>query len=337
MARREIVAISIMIVFGFSILISIPIILISFGYSPYNNIGYRSPPIDEVFNSSKVVDLNLNVGIGDVIIHYTYSPVEYHMRIDIDIDMIGQNVPEKDYTDYFSIEWEKINNSFTFSLELIPNSGYNDTFWIRNDVKIIVSLNPIIIFNINGKINVEGDFNLQVLGGIAVNNIDLYTKRGNIILEFSFCNIGGNISGKSGAGDIELNSVNVQYSRDCVWNLITNPNFEVHDISDILINIIQNVALNINITGTANTTFGDITLYYTDTTPYVGANFTFYTREPSGGSEGFEDGHDTDTSKWWQARWYYYSNDYPAVGNYNISCYTLTEGYGTYFINLKNE
>ncbi len=334
MARREITAISIMIVFGSSILISIPIILISFGYSPHNNIEYRSPPIDEVFNTSKVVDLNLNIDMGDVDIHYTYSLVDYHMRININIDMIGQNIAEKDHTDYFNIEWEKISNSFTFSMELIPNSGYNDTFWIRNDVMIIVTLNPIILFNINSKINVEGDYNLQVLGGITVNNINLYTERGNNVLEFRFCNIGGNISGKSGAGDIELYLINVEYFQNCVWNLTTTP--RGIDVSDILINIIQDVAINANITGTANTTLGDIILYYTDSTPYVGANFTFYRRNPQGSSEGFENHPDINSEKWWGVRYFYYSNDYPAIGNYNISCYTLNDSYGTYHIDLKS-
>ncbi|MFX0021180.1 MAG: hypothetical protein ACFE9S_02570 [Candidatus Hermodarchaeota archaeon] len=335
MARREITAISIMIVSGFSILISIPIILISFGYSPHNDIGYRSPPIDEVFNTSKVVDLNLKIDIGDVDIHYTYSPVDYHMRINVVIDMIGQNIAEKDHTDYFSIEWEKINNSFTFSMELIPNSGYNDTFWIRHDVMIIVTLNPIILFNINSKINVEGDYNLQVLGGITVNNIDLYTEIGKIILEFSFCNIGGNISGKSGAGDLELNLINVEYSRNCAWNLTTYPGGLY--ISDILISITQNIAMGANITGTAITKLGDISLYYTDNTPYVGANFTFYRRAPQGPTEGFQYDNDVDTDKWWQVRHFYYSNDYPAIGNYNISCKTLMETYGGYDMDLKSE
>jgi hypothetical protein len=334
MARRKIAAISIMIVYGFSIFISIPIILISFGYSPYNNIGYQSPPIDEVFNTSKVVDLNLNIDIGDVDIHYTYSPVDYHMRININIDMIGQNIPEKDHTDYFSIEWEKINNSFTFSMELVPNSGYNNTFWIRNEVNIIVSLNPIILFNINSKINVIGDFNLQVLGGITVNNINLYTERGNNRLEFSFCNIGGNISGKSGAGDIEFHLINVEYSRNCAWNLTTYSG-GLH-ISDILISITQNIAMGANITGTAITKLGDITLYYTDNIPDVGANFTFYRRVPQGPSEGFQYYSEVDIDKWWQACHFYYSYDYPAIGNYNISCYTCHDSYGTYYIDLKS-
>jgi hypothetical protein len=337
MARKEMTALSIMIFFGFSILISLPIILLSFGYSPYYSIEFQDS-IEGVFNSSSIVDLNLNIDHGDVKIQYTFSPVDYHARIDVSIDMIGQNIPEKNYTDFFNIEWEKTDNLFTFTMEVTKNISDFNTVLIEHNVNIIVTLNPIILFNINTYINVEGNFNLEVPGGIKVNNIDVYTEKGNTILNFVFCNIRGNISGKSGVGDIELNLINVQYFRNCAWNLTTSPIYPGGlDISDILIIITQNIEISANITGTAITSLGDIHVYYTDSTPYVGANFTFYRRRPNGNYEGFEDDFEIDTSKWWQARYFYYSYDYPAIGNYNISCYTLADDYGAYYTNLKSE
>jgi hypothetical protein len=332
MFRREIITLTVMIVFGFSIIISFPIIFISLGYSPYKNIGHQDS-IEGIFNSSNTVDLNLYIDIGEVDIHYTFSPVDYHVKINYHIDLISQNIPKTNHTDFFNIEWEKTDESFIFTMELITNISYLDTVLIEHNVNIIVILNPIILFNINSEINIEGNFKLQGFG-INTNNINVYTRLGNIIFNFGWCNIGGNIYGNSRGGDIELNLINVQYSRNSAWNLTTNPEGII--ISDILINITQNTAIKVNITATAITTIGDITLHYTDTTSFVGANFTFYRRTPQGASEGFDDDIDIDTDKWWQVRYYYYSYDYPAIGNYNISCYALLTDYGTYFINLKN-
>jgi len=333
MARREIIAITIIIIFGFGIIISIPIFLITVGFTPHYSIGDQLSR-EEVFNSSAIIDFNLNIEFGDIEITYTNLPSDCHAKVDLNIDLIGQNILEKNYTDFFNIEWINTNNSFTFTMVLLAESKFNQVSWIEKEVSVIVTLNPNILFNINITIQNEGNVDLLVPWGVNINNIDAYIGKGDIAFDFNYCIIGGNITGIVGVGDIELNVINVKYTRNCIWNLTTNFEGTTITTGDIIIVIIQETAINVNVTGIVKTNRGEITLYYTDINPNVGANFTFYRRDIQGSIQGFESGNDIDTSKWWLVRFYYYSYDYPTIGNYDISSYIYNEG--PYLINLKN-
>lgn len=335
MARREIVAIIIMIVFGFSIIISIPIFFITLGFSPYISIVHQEYR-KFIFNSSTVIDLKLEIDVGNVDIKYTYDPIDYHARVDLNIEMIGQNIPSKKYSDYFDIEWDNTNNSCSLLMNLISNSGFNDSMWKEKDINIIVSLNPAILFNINTTINGDGNVDLKA-GGIDINNIVVNIETGNILFDFDFCNINGNMTGNTGTGKIKLDLNNVQYTRDCVWNLKTNYDGNRPTIAEIYIDITQSSkSIGFNVTGTAYTNVGDITVFYYDENPNVGAIFTFYLagNDPTGTYNGFERNYEIDTEKWWQSRFIYDSDDFPAIGNYNISLCRMQDG--DYSMNLQN-
>jgi hypothetical protein len=332
MTRKEIIAITIMIVFGFSVIISIPVILISVGFSPYNTVEYHPDPWEEKFNSSGIVDLNLKVDVADVLIYYTYGPVDYHAKVNLNIDMISQNFPGKEYSDYFNIGLETTNTSLTFTMTLLSENEFDDVIWREQDINVIVTLNAAILFNINTTINKQGDLSLQVLGGININDVDLYTKSGNILVDFYYCTIGGNITGIVGVGTIDLSVINVQYTHKCVWNL-TNYAEGIITFGKIFIDITQYTAIKANITGTVKTRQGDITLHYTDSTPTVGANFTFYGASTDGSLNGFEEGSHFAPDPW-PSLTYHYSHDYPAIGNYDLSFYIYIEG--NHEVNLKN-
>jgi hypothetical protein len=335
MARREIIAIIIMIVFGFSIMISIPIFLITLGFSPYIYVDHQEYQ-DFIFNSSTVIDLKLEIDVGNVDIKYTYDPVDYHARVFLNIEMIGQNIPSKNYTDYFNIGWDKTNSSCSLVMNLISNSGFNDSIWKEKDIYIVVSLNPVILFNINTTINNDGNVDLRVPGGIDINNIDVTIDTGNILLYLDLCYINGNMTGNTGTGKINFYLNNVQYTRNCVWNLKTNNDDIRPDIADIQIDIAQYNPIGFNVTGTAHTLLGDIIVVYYDENPEVGAIFTFYLagNTPTGTYNGFDQNYEIDAGKWWLSRFIYDSDDYPAIGNYNISLYRLQDG--DYFMNLQN-
>jgi hypothetical protein len=335
MTRREVIAIIIMIVFGFSIIISIPIILITLGFSPYISVDHQEYG-EFIFNSSAIIDLNIEIDVGNVDIKYTYEPVDYHARVDLNIEMIGQNIPSKNYIDYFDIEWNNSDSSFTFTMELLAESEFDEIIWKKKDIDVIVTLNAAILFNINTSIIKEGDVSLLVAPGINIDNVEIYCEEGNIFFDFRYCNIRGNITGIVGVGNIDLKAINVQYAQNSVWNLTAN----FGGTGDIYINITQNTTLTANITGYCMTNQGEITLVYADKNPNVGAMFTFFKslgqRSPESSVIGFESKEEILPSNGlWITRYIFNSLDFPAIGNYNISLYGYNEG--SYLVNLKND
>ncbi len=335
MARKELLAVTIMVLICFSCIISIPIVLISVGFSPYNSIEYQET-WEEKFDSSATVDLNLNIDVADVIIEYTYDPEDYHVKVDLDIDMIGQNNIGNNYSDYFNIKLDTTNTSLTFTMTLLPESEFDEVIWRKTYINVIITLNAVILFNINTTTNNEGDVLLLVSGGIDVNNIDIYTKFGNILFDFDYCTIGGNINGIVDIGNIGLDVNNVQYTKNSVWNLAINTG-GINDNGDIFIDIRHITAINANITGTVYTNQGLITTHYTDNTPLVGVNFTFYGRHPEGSIEDFKAYVPFYAPEPWAAGYYYYSHEYPAIGNYDLSFYINSiNDYGRYDVNFKN-
>ncbi|MFX0046702.1 MAG: hypothetical protein ACFE8G_00905 [Candidatus Hermodarchaeota archaeon] len=329
MANKSILAIGLAIFCGFSTIISIPIILITIGFSPYIIVDHHDYR-EFVFNSSAVIDLNLNIDVGNVDIKYSYDPVDYHAKVNLNIEMIGQNIPSKTYTDYFNIEWDNTNTSFTFTMELLEESEFDEIMWEKKDIDVFITLNAGILFNINTSIIREGNVSLLVERWININIIDIYSKKGNILFDFEDCIIGGNIKGNADVGNINLHAINVQYAQNSVWNLTAN--------FDIDINIIQNTTLSANITGTVSTNQGVITLLYTDNNPNAGATFSFFLTEgqqpPFGTDIGFTETSEEVNNGWWVSRHIYNSLDFPAIGNYNLSFYSYNPNRSE--IHLKN-
>ena len=72
MTNKNIVTIFISVIIGFSLIISIPVVILSAGFSPYVTIEDSPDPfIYNSQNSSGIHKLNLNVDVGDVKIQYT--------------------------------------------------------------------------------------------------------------------------------------------------------------------------------------------------------------------------------------------------------------------------
>ncbi|MHA1991463.1 MAG: hypothetical protein ACW98A_10905 [Candidatus Hodarchaeales archaeon] len=88
MAKKSILVFVIIIIFGFSMIVSIPVIILSIEVTPNIIIEDSLDPI--IFtptNSSNSHGLNLNIDVGNIEIAYTYTPVDYHAKIDIVISM----------------------------------------------------------------------------------------------------------------------------------------------------------------------------------------------------------------------------------------------------------
>ena len=106
MANRNVQAIILMIIVGFSLLISIPIIILSVGFSPYITIEKSLTYFYTPINSSAIEEINLNSDVGNIEIGYTYEQVDYAAKIEVKVEMVGQNLPGNSYSEYFHVIWE---------------------------------------------------------------------------------------------------------------------------------------------------------------------------------------------------------------------------------------
>jgi len=332
MVKKAVLVSSILIIFGVSILVSVPIIILSTGFSPYINVEGIPEPFEYVAsNTAGIHKLELNVDVGNIEIQYTTTRVDFLAKIELNIEMVGQNLVGESFDNYFIIEWDDSNTMPTFTMELEKDTDwFNTSKWITQNVGIIVTLNANILFDIDITINNIGNVEIFVPGGVNINNVDVNLERGNMFFDFTYCIIEGNISGNvnNGNGDIDFKVNNVEYTRNSVWNL-------TNDIGVILFDIIQYEGMGANITGMGETNTGIIEVVYKDFTSNVGAVFTFYrTVTQDGIWEGFEREIDTDETQWWQSRFIYYSDDFPVINNYNISLYKTWDG--EYSFNLLN-
>ncbi|GAH03061.1 unnamed protein product, partial [marine sediment metagenome] len=98
MANKSIIAIFVVILVSISLIIAIPVITLSSGFSNYGRIDelltYEYAPD----NSSPIEKFNLNVDMGNVEIKYVTTPVDYYVKIQVGIEMNGQLVAGKKYS-----------------------------------------------------------------------------------------------------------------------------------------------------------------------------------------------------------------------------------------------
>ncbi|MFX1573774.1 MAG: hypothetical protein ACFFB0_13575 [Promethearchaeota archaeon] len=269
MVNKRIVAIILVLIFGFSMTISIPIIILSAGFSPLVTIVETIRFEDTKYNSSAVEELNLIADVGNIKIQYITLPVEYCAMIEVNFDMVGYNLFGRTSSYYFNFPENKSFNNL-FNLELQSDTDWFDTSkWIKQNVSIVVSINSNILFNINTTIREEGDVNIYVSGGTIINNIDVNIKTGDIVYDLIFCSMRGNIIGNVDSGDITLKANNVKYTQNNIWNLTNNK-------GKIALDIIQTRLMGANLTGTGESNSGKIILKYRDYSSDIGAIFKFY-------------------------------------------------------------
>jgi hypothetical protein len=275
MIKKSILAVTIMIIIGFGMIISIPMIFLTIGFSPYYIIEYHK----DYYYYNKTLDLpiikslNLNTDVGETQIKYTYSPVDYCIKVELNIEVTSQKYLGNSYLDLFkSPNWENTSNSIKYKMGLKPDVldiWFETSHWIKQEVSLIVTINPNNLFNINTTINQAGDVNIVVPAAINVNNIDVNINQGNIYYEFTYCTIEGNITGSTVFGDITLNANNVGYTKNSIMKI-------KNDEGLIKFNIIQSRAMNTNTTGIGKTRLGQIKVKYRDYSPEIGAKFTFH-------------------------------------------------------------
>lgn len=272
MANKSIIAIFVIVFVGISLIVTIPILILSSGLSNYGMIDesltYKYAPN----NSSPIENLNINAEVGDIEIKFVNPPVDNLAMIEVNIEMVGQNVAGKSYLDYFIVEWENTSTSPTFIMELKSDVDQLEVLSLIKNVTIVVNLRADIIYDITATV-IRGNVDLIVPFGVSCNNMEInISTKGNILFDVTNCFLEGNITGITNEGNIELKAYNVEYTRNSIWTLIT-------ELGDITIDIVQYKDLGANITGNATVfTEGNLYLYYKDNKPSVGARFILLTK-----------------------------------------------------------
>jgi hypothetical protein len=255
-------------------------------------------------------ELNLNADVGIINIQYVPISAYFLVRIDIDIELAGPNIGSNSYLDFFSIGWENSTSPLNFTFVLISDILVDFSNLHIANIYINIQLREDIIFSLNSSV-IEGAINLTA-SGITVNNLLLNVINGDIIYDFTNCNIEGNISGIVNYGNVILKTFNNKYTHKSHLTLKNR-------IGYILFKIIQVEEMEANVTGRGITKTGNITVIYKDFSSDIGARFVFYNatshgHEPINSWDGFDrDIIPPDIGQ------YYNSIDYPTQNNYNFS------------------
>lgn len=323
MANKSNITIFVVILMVMILIISIPVLTLSSVFSSYGTIN---KPLFFDF-SSPIEKLNVNIDMGDIEIKYVTTPVDYYVKIQVDIRMAGQSIAGKEYSDFFSVDWDDTSPSPTFTM-LCKSVACSDlSRLLEQDVDIIITLNAIILFDINITVNEKGNVHQIVPFGVTTNNIDIYTNDGDILYDFRYSSLEGNITGIASDGNIGLKAYNPEYTRNITWTC----NSIAGDIRINISHINQYKIMNATITGSlVGNYFGDIYVYYYDNTANIGAQVTLndtVAALQTGSYRSDWEGFEVEVLKNSTGHSYGYeltSLDFPAITNYDLLLEGLT-------------
>jgi len=325
-----------LILVGFSIIIAIPIGILSDNLSEYDryneSISYEYIPD----TPSTVESLNLNVEFGNVEFKYIDPPVNYFVKIDVYIEMAGEGLAGKNCFDFFNIEEGNLSDSpLNFLMKLKPGISNSEAKVLINNVSILVSLSKAIIFNIsttviNGKIELFVPFNVQI------NNINAQITSGDILLDLKSCILDGNITGIifGNWSNIELRTYNIHCTKNGNWYFY---NYK----GEILLNISQSNEMGANITAIAELETAEAVarVFYNDFSSNIGATLYLSHWNSYFPDHCSWDGFDyIDLETLPEKSFLFTSFDFPSLNNYNITfCRNTMDSWRPYFWNIYSE
>ncbi|NHJ20988.1 MAG: hypothetical protein EAX91_08605 [Candidatus Lokiarchaeota archaeon] len=333
MLKRTLYVIVLMSIIGFGLVIAIPFSVLSFSFSSYDSID-KTLVYEYLSDSpSDGESLYLNIDYGNVIIDYIDPPVDYLVKIEVNIRMGGAGLVGKEYSDYYNIiKGDLTSSPINFTMKLSPGITETVVETLTKSVSVIVTLQKGIIFDIFAEL-FRGNFKITVPFNVEINSIKVNNTFGEIVYILENCILGGNITGETTQGDVILQSYNTRYIRNSFWYL---KSIEDEILFDIRID--QSIEMGANITGYGESLENHATIMYYDDVSTVGA--WIKTKDLTSGSysdfehyfneDGWTPNYNSDSG------YEFVSNDFPAVSNYNISikCYAY---YLFYKWNLYNK
>ncbi|MFX1567034.1 MAG: hypothetical protein ACFFCV_01555 [Promethearchaeota archaeon] len=268
MAKKGAIIFTIILISSFGFIITVPIGVLSVNLSSYGIINYSYSYPYTPDNRSAVEKLNLNVEIGDIEIKYIDPPVDYFMRIEVNVEMAGSGLAGKSYSNYFNIsEGDKTSSPYDFSMRLFSNVTQSEVDSLLRDVSITVTLRKGVIFDISTAV-MDGNVDLIVPFNVHISNLNVNITNGDIFFDLTNCIVEGNITGVTKNGKLVLKSYNVEYTQNSMWILSSIKN---------KIYITQHKLMGANVTGSIITAIDIPTiLNYNDNSPEIGAKFTLY-------------------------------------------------------------
>ncbi|MFX1407909.1 MAG: hypothetical protein ACFFC9_11200 [Promethearchaeota archaeon] len=304
MANKSIIAFILIIIITFNFILILPIAFMSIQFSSYDiideSLSYEYVPD----TPSSIEKLYLNVDVGNIEIRYVSIPVEYYVKIDVNIEMGGANVKGKLYSDYFITCFQNTSSSLEFTFEILPNLNWIEVLSLIHNITLVVNIRSDIILDIMTVVN-DGNFEMIIPFGVSIGNAITNVTKGDIFYNFEYCIIDGNISGIIEEGNLDLKSYNVEYTQNSNWTLDSRN-------GDMNIEIYQYKEMGANITGTAVIPSGNVKLVYEDNSVNVGAKFDFnYISGTPGDATGF-------IVILWDSMFSYESLDFPAENNYRL-------------------
>ena len=316
MLKKKLIIFAFMSIIAFGFIVAIPIGVISINLSSYGKI-YKSLSYEYLPDEPSAVEsLNLNVDFGNIIINYIDPPVNYFVKIDLNIEMAGAGLAGKDYLDYFSIdEGDTSSTPINFTMRLLPGVTESEVESLIKDVSVIVTIQKGIVFDISAKVS-NGDFKIAVPFKVQINNIEVNNTIGKISYDLQNCIVGGNITGTTKQGDVILKSEDILYIRNSVWYLKS-----IQD--NVLIDIDQSIDMGGNVTGYMESQEKYVTIIYDDYSYNVGAWFKLVNHTsgiPDDVNHYYNpDGWDWNTSL--DSGYEIMSKDFPAKNNFYVSLY----------------
>lgn len=314
MANHIIKVIMLLILIFFSLIISLPIIILSDTGSNYGKIYESIPYYYEPANPTSINNLIVNTDIADIELNYIDEPVNYIAKFVLKVDMSGKILDRKSYLDYFNIIFTNESGNVNFTLKIREGVNFEEILTLLNEISLKVILRVDIVCDIRLNVDIEGNVKIAVPYLVSIRNVFTNVSKGDIQYDLSYCYIDGNISGIAKSGNISFKVIHVQYSQNSKLTFI-------NDIGHTLIYILQDCDIGANITGIGITVTGIIQLIYKDESPNIGAQFILYNKRDLGNEAnntavGFE--NDPLPSLAGQK---FYSYDFPAQNNYNFSLY----------------
>ncbi len=328
MANKQIITIIFIFVFIISLITLIPISFLFVIISSYGNIHEFRVFKYSASNSSQIIQLNVNSEIGNVKIDYIYPPINYYVKIEVNVEMFGKNLGEKSFLDFFDITWINDSTSLEFILEAKSDLDLLEILPLMENATVSISLNADIKFDIVTKV-IRGDAQINAPFGININKIKMNNTYGDILYDFNRCTIEGNITGINNYGNIYFKTQNVQYFSGSSLFLDS-------ETGNITIDIHQSTLMGTNVTGIVKNE-GIINIIYEDNSANIGSLFLLHNTNLFWGEwdtwEGFPENCGILDGG---IGYFFQSFDFPTKNNYNLSFFKKN-WLGRYHVKLKSE